>query len=94
MLWLLDDPALEAAHRRMMPAATPKPAHAVDVALAVAHARLDLAQSPEEALGAMTQAEQLACLSDPVSLNKLVALARRDSDAAGRQAIQFRRARA
>jgi membrane glycosyltransferase len=78
MLRLLAEPDLLEAHRRMMPAVTPRRAQAVDVALAVAHARLDLAQSPAEALAAMTPAEQLACLSDPVSLNKLVDLAARE----------------
>lgn len=86
MLRLLVEPELLNAHRRMMPAVTPRPAHAVDVALAVAHARLDLAQSPAEALAAMTPAEQSACLSDPVSLDKLVALAAREIAPASHQA--------
>jgi membrane glycosyltransferase len=86
MLRLLAEPELLEAHRRMMPPATPRRAHAVDVALAVAHARLDLAQSPAEALAAMTQAEQTACLSDPVSLDKLVALGALEMAAASHQA--------
>ena len=52
-------------------------ANAIDVASAVARARLDVAQTPGEALDAMTPAEKLACLSDPVSLEGLMKLATR-----------------
>jgi membrane glycosyltransferase len=91
MLRLLDDPVLCEAHRCMLPVAPPRPAHAIDVALAVARARLDIAQSPAEALAAMTPTEQLACLADPLCLDKLVALAARDTD---RPAIPLRHAKA
>jgi membrane glycosyltransferase len=86
MLRLLKDPVLYAAHRRMLPVAPPTHPDAIDVALAVARARLDLAQSPAEAFAAMTPAEQLACLADPVSLDKLTTLAARDAPLAARPA--------
>jgi membrane glycosyltransferase len=79
MLRLLDDPALHAAHRSMLPAVPPVRPDTIDVALAVARARLDAAQTPAEALTAMTPAEQLACLADPLSLDKLLTLAAHDA---------------
>ncbi len=79
MLRLLEDPPLMEAHRRMLPKKSPVRPDAIDTALAVAHARLDLAQSPAEALAAMSPAERSACVSDPVSLDKLVALAARET---------------
>ncbi len=72
---LLQDPVLYAAHRRMLPPATPMRPDAIDVALAVGRARLDVAQTPAQALAAMTPAERLACLGDPTALDQLVALA-------------------
>jgi membrane glycosyltransferase len=88
MLRLLEDPVLHAAHRRMLPTASPMRPHAIDVALAVARARLDLAQSPAEAFAAMTPAEQLACLSDPSSLDRLMMLATGDAAPAAQPAGQ------
>jgi membrane glycosyltransferase len=79
ILRLLEDPLLMEAHRRMLPPRPPVRPDAIDTALAVARARLDLAQSPAEALAAMTQSERSACLSDPVSLDKLEALAARET---------------
>jgi membrane glycosyltransferase len=79
MLRLLQDPVLYAAHRHMLPASAPMRPDAIDVASAVARARLDVAETPEEALNAMTPAEKMACLSDPVSLEGLIKLATRDT---------------
>jgi membrane glycosyltransferase len=87
VLRLLDDPVLHAAHRRMLPAAPGMRPDAIDVALATARARLDLAQSPAEALAAMTPGEQLACLADSVCLDKLMVLGERS-------AVPLHRARA
>ncbi len=77
VLRLLQDPVLYAAHRQMLPGTVPMRANAIDVASAVARARLDAAQTPGEALDAMTPAEKLACLSDSVSLEGLMKLATR-----------------
>jgi len=77
MLRLLRDPALLTAHRLMLPPAPPIRPDAVDVDLAVARARLEVAQTPEEALAAMTPAERVACLSDAVSVDRLMKLATR-----------------
>jgi membrane glycosyltransferase len=90
MLRLLDDPVLYAVHHRMLPEVAPLRPQAVDVALAVARARLDLAQSPAEALAAMTPTEQMACLADAWSLERLTMLAERGDGSV----IPFRHARA
>jgi hypothetical protein len=63
----------------MLPASAPMRPDAIDVASAVARARLDVAETPEEALNAMTPAEKMACLSDPVSLEGLIKLATHDT---------------
>jgi membrane glycosyltransferase len=76
---LLQDPVLYSAHRHMLPAAGPMRPDAIDVATAVAGARLDVAKTPEEALNAMTPAEKMACLSDLASLDKLMKLATHDT---------------
>lgn len=71
---LLHDPVLQAAHRGMLPRAGQLRPAAIESALAVGRARLDVAETPAEALAAMTPAEQLACLADPLSLDRLMAL--------------------
>ena len=94
MLRLLDDPVLYAVHHRMLPEVAPLRPQAVDVALAVARARLDLAQSPAEALAAMTPTEQMACLADAWSLERLTMLAKREAERGEGSVIPFRHARA
>ncbi|HVC60256.1 MAG TPA: glucans biosynthesis glucosyltransferase MdoH [Acetobacteraceae bacterium] len=72
---LLSDSVLLSAHRRMLPRPVPVRPDTIDVASAVGRARLDVAESPDEAIAGMTPAERLACLADPMALDKLVALA-------------------
>jgi len=74
---LLRDPALLSVHRAMLPPEQSTRPEAIDMPLAIARARLEAAQSPQEAFAAMTPAELLACLGDRRCLDRLTRMARR-----------------
>jgi membrane glycosyltransferase len=84
VLQLLEDPVLREAHRRMLPPNAQAGPDAIDVALAVGRAKLEAAQTPADAFAAMTPAEQMACLGDPIALDRLVALATPPAERHGR----------
>ncbi len=71
---LLADPDLLHAHRAMQPPARGRREGPIPVALVLARARLDEADTLDEALLAMTPAELAAVLADPRGLARLVEL--------------------
>jgi membrane glycosyltransferase len=84
---LLHDPLLLAAHRRMLPASRRAGPEGIDPALAVARARLEAADSVEDALAAMPANEVLACLTDLTALDQISALSGGDPAHARNQAL-------
>ena len=69
---LLADPALRAAHLDMLAPPAPRALGDIDVALVVALAKIDQAQTPEQGIALLSRQETLAVLSDPSALNRLL----------------------
>ncbi len=69
---LLADPALRAAHLDMLAPPAPRALGDIDVALVVALAKIDQAQTPEQVIALLSRQETLAVLSDPSALNRLL----------------------
>jgi membrane glycosyltransferase len=73
---LLDDPALLAAHRAMLPAPRRPRRDPIDATLLVGLARLDEARTLDEALTGLSMHEKAAVLADARGVDRLVALGR------------------
>lgn len=71
---LLDDPALLAAHRAMMPPPRRPRIDPIDVPLLVGREKLAEARSLSEGWAALSLAERGACLNDATALNRLTEL--------------------
>jgi membrane glycosyltransferase len=71
---LLDDAALLAAHRRMLPPPRRAGIDPMDVALLIGRAKLDEAASLEAAWAGLTRAERAAVLADKAALERLAEL--------------------
>jgi membrane glycosyltransferase len=77
---LATDPALLAAHRRMLPPARRPRLDAVDPVLLVAMVKAQEARTLDEALASLGRAEKAALLADAAGVDRLVSLAAGDSD--------------
>ncbi len=72
---LLRDPTLLAAHKAMLPPPRRPRIDPLDAAVALGRAKLDEAETLEDALTALSPPEMAAVLGDAASLSRLSALA-------------------
>jgi membrane glycosyltransferase len=75
VLQLLRDPRLLAAHKAMLPPPRRPRADPMDAAVALGRAKVEEAETLDEALAALTAPELVAVLSDAAGLQRLSALA-------------------